>query len=159
MSRILKIIKRFCVPVLMAICTYLLVIIIFHPFVVSGISMQPTLNDGNIVLCDKVANTDVLDYGEIVVIKTEWWKDIIKRVVAVPGDTVNIANGYLYVNGRESEYQFTTTAGGNLSYPITLGQNEYFCLGDNREHSADSRELGPIRKDIITYKVKRIIAF
>ena len=101
----------------------------------------------------------MLDYGEIVVIKTEWWKDIIKRVVAVPGDTVIISNGYLYVNGRESEYQFTTTTGGRLSYPITLGENEYFCLGDNREHSADSRELGPIRKDIITYKVKRIITF
>lgn len=159
MSRTLREIKKFGVPIIMAMCTYLLVILLFHPFVVSGLSMQPTLDDGDIVLCDKLSDTDRLDYGDIVVIKTEWWKDIIKRVVAVPGDTVNIADGYLYVNGSESEYQFTTTAGGVLSYPVTLGENEYFCLGDNREHSADSRELGPIPKGIILYKVKHIIAF
>jgi len=84
----------------------------------------------------------------------------LKRVVAIPGDTVQIINGYLYVNGLRSEYTDTNEEptpiyeAGIASSEITLEEEEYFVMNDNREYSDDSRNanLGPVeREDIIGF--------
>ena len=81
----------------------------------------------------------------------------VKRVIALPGDTVQIKNGSLYVNGllyKYVEYDKIEDA-GITENPITLGNNEYFTLGDNINNSEDSRSgnIGAVKKDNIIGKV------
>ena len=74
-------------------------------------------------------------------------KYIIKRVIGVPGDIIDIKNGYVYLNGDKLEETYikgNTFERENLSYPLTIPENKVFVLGDNREHSLDSRDIGLI---------------
>lgn len=82
--------------------------------------------------------------------------NLIKRVVAVPGDTLDIKNGIVYINGKEeSGYKFTglTYENSNFSYPLEIPVDKVFVLGDNRENSLDSRGLGLIDYSQIKGKV------
>jgi signal peptidase I len=86
-------------------------------------------------------------------------KDFIKRVVAIPGDTVEVRAGMLYLNGRripDPHAHFEKSLaerlpGSQADYmaPLKLGPNQYFMMGDNRDHSYDSRFWGPITRDAI----------
>ena len=115
---------------------------------VSGPSMIPTLQDGDRLI---VINSTICgDYraGDIVIARKLSFDDkpIVKRVIAVPGQTVNIDFdlGRVYVDGVELEEDYIN----DLTYleegtplPVTLGENEYFLMGDNRNHSNDSRDF------------------
>ena len=162
------------------------------PFWVNGQSMYPTLNfnatDANGNKLDETSgNAGVgytVDYGvmdthkfainkikrfDIVVTKytDSDSKNKIKRVLALPGETVQFKatgygkeeNGDLYINGKLIEQPIQTEFIRNANYSETqwtLGDNQYFVCGDNRGHSSDSREHGPISKDLITGKVVAI---
>ena len=97
--------------------------------------------------------------GDVVVIHREdLGRDIIKRIVALPGDTVQITEGILYINGtpQPTPDGFSRMEdAGNAAAPITLRPGEYFVLGDNRSQSIDSRfdEVGIIYAPTITGKV------
>ena len=87
-------------------------------------------------------------------------KNLIKRVVAIPGDQVNIKNGLVYINGEvESGYQFQgkTYANSDLVFPLEIPEDSVFVLGDNRENSLDSRGLGLI--DYSQIKGKALLRF
>lgn len=82
----------------------------------------------------------------------------IKRIIGLPGETVQVVDGYVYINGSRLE---SDIYGNELmddpmaaSQPITLGEDEYFVLGDNRNHSQDSRDpsVGEVKKDTIMGK-------
>ena len=85
-------------------------------------------------------------------------RDIVKRIVALPGDTVQITEGILYVNGvpqpTPDGFSLMEDA-GNAATPLTLAPGEYFVLGDNRNHSIDSRfaEVGIIQSNSINGKI------
>ena len=154
---VLKVIKSLIIPVITAAALYAVLVLIFHPYVISGSSMVPTFYDGDVITCEKASDTEIT-YGQVVIIKTTWWKDIIKRVVAVPGDTVDIKNGTLYVNEEPSIYNYDLIEDkGYMDYPLVLKENEYFCMGDNRNHSRDSREIGPIKKDAVKFIYRKTI--
>jgi len=83
-------------------------------------------------------------------------KYIVKRVIGLPGDTIDIKDGYVYLNGNRLEENYVkgqTFERLGLSYPITIPENKVFVLGDNREVSLDSRDLGLISYDQIKGKV------
>lgn len=123
-----------------------------------GVSMEPELQNGQSILINRYAYLLVTPKaGDVVVFLPKGNKNshyYIKRVVAVPGDTVQIIDGRLYVNGEqaaEEEYDKMADA-GIAENPLTLGVDEYFVLGDNRNNSEDSRfaNIGPVKgKDIV----------
>ena len=118
--------------------------------VVHGESMEPTLKNSNIILIKKF-NLEI-EYNDIIVIKKSN-KILIKRVVGLPNDTIKI-DKYLYVNGEKSTNLYINNR-GDMKNEIKLKSNEFFVLGDNTEHSIDSRfnEIGVIHKDEIIGKM------
>ena len=79
---------------------------------------------------------------------------LIKRVIGIPGDTVDIKNGSIYLNKQlyNEPYVKGITMRNGMEFPVTIPDNEYFVLGDNRENSSDSRQLGFIKMDNIEGK-------
>ena len=146
----MKIIKEILPYVLIIIAVILIRTFIITPVRVDGASMDQTLEDGQILLLYKLAN---VDYGDIVVLDEEKEDEIIiKRIIGMPGDTVSIRDNTIYVNGEEVEEDYAYGETSNYE-EITLGDDEYFILGDNRPISKDSRYFGPVKEDEIIGKV------
>ncbi len=127
---------------------------------VIGVSMEPTIGNGEKVYINRMAYMLATpDAGDVVVFLPNGNENshyYVKRVVAVPGDTVQIINGRLYVNGvmeENTEQEFDKMADAGIAEnPIVLKSNEYFVLGDNRNNSEDSRaaNIGLVmKKDIL----------
>lgn len=138
--------------------TYLIITYVGVRTRVSGQSMQPTLHDGDNLLVDKLTYRfrDPKRY-EIVVFPYKYEEDTyyIKRIIGLPGETVQIIDGYVYINGKKLEKDYGAEVmqdAGIAEELITLGKDEYFVLGDNRNHSSDSRvpNVGVLnRKDLM----------
>ena len=115
---------------------------VFLSVSVSGPSMQPTLYTGDVVTvnrCKKVKENDII----VISGEKEYW--LIKRVIACnTGDTIDIKDGYVIVNGnkRVENYGTTLPHSSQIKYPIQLKEGEVFYLGDNRGNSSDSRDYG-----------------
>lgn len=132
---------------------------------VSGESMYPTLRDGDHLIVDKISYrfSDPSRF-DIVVFPFKYQEGTyyIKRIIGLPGETVQIQDGDVYINGKKLKEAYGSEAirnPGLASAAVTLGQNEYFVLGDNRNNSADSREpsVGNVaREDIVGRAIFRI---
>lgn len=120
------------------------------PVRVDGNSMRKTLEDGDILLLYKMAKFERNDI--IVLDEKEDNEIIIKRIIALPGETIKIQSGKIYINDKEYNDEFAY--GDTSDYEqVTLGEDEYFILGDNRLISKDSRYFGTITEDEIIGKV------
>lgn len=144
---------------------YLIIHYVGERTVVSGESMYPSLGDGDNLIVEKLSYrfSDPKRF-DVIVFPFQYKEETfyIKRIIGLPGETVQILDGDIYINGRvlnESYGYGTITNPGFASTAITLGEDEYFVLGDNRNNSADSREpsVGNIsRSNIIGRAVFRI---
>ena len=136
---------------------------LFRPVRVEGTSMYPTIKNGSLGFSSIVSrHLSGINRFDIVVIRFDD-KLLIKRVIGLPGDTIRYESGQLYVNGEhieedfldkehmESEMRKYSRSIFTADLSVTLGEDEYFCMGDNRIVSADSRVYGPFSsKDIIS---------
>ena len=139
-----------------------LVIVIFILFrfvigfsVVDGVSMQKTFMKGETVFYTRI--TGEAEEGEIVFVRIPSGEYYVKRVIAKGGDTVDLRDGVLYVNGEAEtgDYIFGVTRPEDLvvSYPYTVPEGYLFLLGDNREESIDSRSFGAISEKEVRGRV------
>ncbi len=150
-------IKEISPYVLIVVVIVVIRIFIATPVKVDGDSMYNTLNDNDIVLLSKLSSIDRFDI--IVLKENDNNATIIKRVIGMPGDKVKIRNNKIYINNKiiEDDYAYGETSDYD---EITLGDDEYFVLGDNRLISKDSRYFGAIKKSDIKGKaVFRLFPF
>lgn len=119
---------------------------------VVGTSMEDTLRDGDILLVD--VGVEKIERYDIITMRVGEAR-IIKRVIGLPGETIQIIDGKTYINGAEIEDQYAAiTANGGVSEEIYfINEGEYFVLGDNRSASADSREFGSVSEEDVIGKV------
>lgn len=146
----MKIIKEIIPYIVIVLVVVLIRTFIITPVRVDGDSMKNTLKNGDILLLYKLSSIDRFD---IIVLDEE--KDnekIIKRVIGLPGETVAIKKGKIYINDKviDDEYAYGETSDYDK---VTLEDDEYFILGDNRLISKDSRYFGPIKKSEIKGKI------
>ena len=136
---------------------------------VKGSSMEPNFNHGDLVFINKLSTSiGSPDYGDVVICKLDegsGYENIIKRVIGLPGDEIEILESdddeevfELYVNGEYIEEPFLgepMMTEGNIDYPFEVPENSYFVMGDNRNESLDSRResVGAIHKDDLMGKV------
>ena len=151
-----KIIKEFIPYAVIIVVVILFRTFLFTPVVVVGDSMVPTLKDGQVLLLNKISYQlhDIKRF-DIVVIKIGK-KEIIKRVIGLPGETIEYKDNILYINGEklDNDYNFETedftTEDIGVDLYNKIPENKYLVLGDNRKVSADSRIVGFIdKKDIL----------
>jgi signal peptidase I len=142
---------------------FLVVYLFFmQPHQVNGQSMVPNFQNGEHVLTDKISyKLGDPQRGDVIVFYAPdeahcpkgTGCDYIKRIIALPGEKIEIKNSAIYVDSQllKEEYlpsNFKTNSNrATLNGPIVLGPNEYFAVGDNRAHSSDSRTWGPIKLD------------
>ena len=162
-------IKAFGIAVILA---FLIRTYIFAPIVVDGESMMPTLQDHErIVLTKFGTNIDSIDRFDIVVFHATVDKDYIKRVIGLPGDHIEYKDDTLYINGKAYEEPYLDEykeqmAGGmpltesfkleDITGGMTVPDNQLFLMGDNRQNSLDSREIGTISVDEIVGKANLV---
>ncbi|WP_020061155.1 signal peptidase I [Bacillus sp. 123MFChir2] len=139
------------------VIAFLMKVFVFFPTTVQGASMQPTLYEGDKVIVNKLAKQiDSYDHGDVIVLKTNNY--YVKRIIGLPGDTIEMKNDRLYINSQlqnesyvEKNKKYAKQLMVNLTEdfgPIKIPENKIFVMGDNRLVSRDSRnELGLIDKD------------
>lgn len=149
--------------------TYLIITYVGQRTRVSGHSMETTLSDGDNLIVDKFSYRfkDPKRY-DIVVFPYKYEENTyyIKRIIGLPGETVQVIDGYAYIDGQQLTSDIygaeIMDSPGIAAEPITLGEDEYFVLGDNRNHSSDSRDpsVGILhREDLIGKAWVRIYPF
>ncbi len=131
-----------------------IIIFLYQPVRVEGTSMLPGLEDSDRLFINKLAfRVGEIHHGDVVVFRypRDETKSYIKRVIALPGDTLRIDHGTVLVNGqRLSESYVPSRFTDERSQPeLRVPANEYFVMGDHRVISSDSRDFGPVDRSLI----------
>ncbi|MGM0410363.1 MAG: signal peptidase I [Bacillota bacterium] len=136
-------IKEFIQSILIAaVLAFLIITFVAQSFVVDGRSMEPTLHDGERLFINKfIYRFHPPERGDIVVFSPRGApeKKYIKRVIALPGETIEIKDGQTYIDGEPIKEEYINEAMNSDHSPVEVPENSVFVMGDNRNHSADSR--------------------
>jgi signal peptidase I len=127
--------------------------LLIKPFTIHQVSMRPTLEEGDRILINRVVyhfrepkNGDVIVFHSPVTVG----EDLVKRVIGVPGDTVAVRGGKLYVNGVAQNEPYLLEQNFAGEYPeMKIPEGQLFVMGDNRNNSGDSRFFGPIDRKLV----------
>ncbi len=165
-SKVRTAIKFFCFVAIVAVLVWLFNQFLYAPMGINGESMKPTLSNGDIVVIDKISyRSDDPKRFDIIAFKYKYDHSqmYIKRVIGLPGETIYMENNEIFIlNESTGEYEqlkeYYGYYRGENKYPdcepITLGEDEYFVLGDNRNDSEDSRSsgVGAVKRELIVGK-------
>jgi signal peptidase I len=152
--------------VLLAVVLFLLIRNVIQNFRIDGISMEPNFHNGQFLIVNRFAYCPGLhldagllnihlektwcihqpNRGDVIVFEypKDLSRDFIKRVIGLPGETVDVKGGKIYINGQLLPEPFGPNPGSSTNGPITVGPDELFVMGDNRNNSSDSRAWGPL---------------
>lgn len=150
--------------ILIAVAIAAVILAFFKPIIIQQQSMEPNFYSGDYIITSRQAYNLFGDpqHGDIIVFESKLYtdegeaKNLIKRIIGLPGDTVEIIDGYVYRNGEKIQEDYIKEQGlsGEME-AITVPEGELFVLGDNRRVSQDSRSgaVGTIGQDTIVGKV------
>lgn len=148
--------------VVFAVAIFLFVyLLILQPHKIHGKSMFPNFDDGEFLLTDKISyRFNKPARGDVIVFKSPDGKDeYIKRIIGIPSETIKVQDGKVYINGKEivesylSEDQYTNAGRfAENGKEFKIPEDSYFVMGDNRDHSLDSRAFGFIEREKIVGK-------
>ena len=147
--------------VISCLASVFIITVLYQPVRVEGTSMQPGLRDQDRLFIDKFFfRFEKISRDDVVVFHypRDPEKSYIKRVIGLPGDTIRILQGRVFINGKAIEepyvprrYQDTRSMG-----ELIVPSDEYFVMGDHRSISSDSRDFGPVDRDLIYGKAEFI---
>jgi len=148
--------------IVISVAIALVITMFIRPTLVKGHSMYPTLEPNNYLIINKIPYMlHKPERGDIVVFKSHLKaddgkeKDLIKRVIAVEGDHLEIKDGVTYVNGKKIKEDYINGDFTSGEVEIDVPEDKVFVMGDNRQNSLDSRDsrVGPVEIDTIRGKV------
>lgn len=161
MKKLLELIKKEKKFITIVIIIIILKIFVFNFILVKGDSMNPKYKNNDFMFLNKIIYSfKPIRRGEVIVLKYRN-NDLIKRVIGLPKDKIKVENGKLYINNKEVKENYINSYTASYDFDeITLKDNEYFVMGDNRYNSYDSRNFGTIMKNNIIGRVEfRIFPF
>lgn len=123
--------------------------------IVSGSSMNPTYYNGDVLKGEIVTSYTKIERGDVITFSHDH-TTLIKRVVGLPGETISFDNGSLYIDDALLDTDYPDMKDPGIladGSKIKLKSDEYFCLGDNRNNSMDSRVFGPVKRSQIHLKI------
>jgi len=163
-----NLILEFVQSIVLALSVFvILYLFVAQPNEVKGNSMLPNFVNGEYLLTDKLSyQIGLPSRGDVVVFKAPPSEpcavdecEYIKRIIGIPGDRVMVKEGQVYLNGKllnqdflPSDYKSEPGAFNTEGEEKTVPEGKYLCFGDNRSHSRDGREFGPIEKSLIVGK-------
>jgi signal peptidase I len=139
--------------------SFMIITFLYQPVRVEGTSMQPELRDQDRLFINKFAyHFESISRGDVVVFHypRDPSKSYIKRIIALPGDTLSIDGGRVYVNGKRIEEPYVPRRFRDQRSvaEMVIPPDEYFVMGDHRSISSDSRDFGPVPRDLIYGKAE-----
>jgi signal peptidase I len=139
----MKILREIGIPILIAIAVFIPLRLTAQTYVVEMSSMEPNFQQGECIMVNKVSyHSSGPQRGQVIIFNPPFNSEIpfIKRVIGLPGDTVEIKDGKVFINGTALNEPYIMAPPDYTMPAIVVPQNEYFVLGDNRNDSKDSHE-------------------
>lgn len=159
------VIEWVAVLVVAVVAAILIRAFVFEPFFIPSGSMEPTLKVNDRVLVNKLSyDLHGIHRGDVVVFRkppndySPNIKDLIKRVIGLPGETISGKDGAVYINGHRLKEPWLPKGVTTAPFPaVAIPRGDYFVMGDNRGDSADSRVIGPISGKLIVGRAFMIV--